>query len=149
MKKSSYDVVVIGAGSGGLNVASFFASIKMKVLLIDKKEESIGGDCLNTGCIPSKSLIHTASIIKAARTSSNYGLDVSGAIDIKNVMDEIKSKQRVIRIHESSDALRKKGMDVMLGHAKFIGKNALSINDEEIIFSKCVIATGSRARSSA
>ena len=56
MKKSDYDVVVIGAGSGGLNVASFFASIKMKVLLIDIQEEALGGDCLNTGCIPSKNL---------------------------------------------------------------------------------------------
>ena len=146
MKKSKYDVVVIGGGSGGLNVASFFANVKMKVLLIDKEEATLGGDCLNTGCVPSKALIHTASLVKAARTSKEYGLEVSGSVDIKNVMDEIKSKQGVIRVHESSVALRNKGMDVTLGEAKFTGKNTLSINDEEVTFTKCVFATGSRAR---
>ena len=146
MKKNSYDVVVIGAGSGGLNVASFFAGIQMRVLLIDKQETSLGGDCLNTGCIPSKALIHAASLVKAARTSQVYGLELSGRTDIKKVMDEIRSKQEVIRAHETSDALIKKGMNVRLGHVQFTGKNTLSINDEEIIFSKCVLATGSRAR---
>lgn len=146
MQKNSYDIVVIGAGSGGLNVASFFASIQMRVLLIDKKEEALGGDCLNTGCVPSKALIHTASVVAAARNSKDYGLDVSGNIDIKKVMDEIKSKQGAIRVHENSDALRNKGMDVVLGHAQFIAKNMLTINDEEITFSKCILATGSHAR---
>ncbi len=146
MKKSKYDVVVVGGGSGGLNVASFFASIKMKVVLIDKQEMSLGGDCLNTGCIPSKALIHAASLVKAARTSKEYGLEISGNVNIKKVMDDIRSKQGVIRVHESSEALREKGMDVMLGEARFTGKHSLTIQGEEIMFTKCVLATGSHAR---
>ncbi len=147
MKKSNYDVVVVGAGSGGLNVASFFARIKMKVLLIDKYEEAIGGDCLNTGCIPSKSLIHRASQIRAASLARDYGMQLSGHVDIKKVMDEIRKKQGIIRVHENSEALRKKGMDVILGEAKFLSSTSLSINDEEVSFVKCVLATGSHARS--
>jgi pyruvate/2-oxoglutarate dehydrogenase complex dihydrolipoamide dehydrogenase (E3) component len=147
MKKSKYDVVVIGAGSGGLNVASFFARIKMKVLLIDKYEEAIGGDCLNTGCIPSKSLIHAASKIRAASLAQDYGLQLSGHVDLKKVMDEIRKKQGIIRVHDNSEALRKKGMDVILGEAKFLSPTSLSINDEEVSFVKCVLATGSHARS--
>lgn len=146
MEKNNYDVVVIGAGSGGLNVASFFANIKMKVLLIDKKESSLGGDCLNTGCVPSKALIHAASLVASARVTRSYGLEVSGSVDISKVMNEIKEKQGVIRVHETSDALRKKGMDVMLGHVVFTGKNTLAIEGQEITFAKCVLATGSRAR---
>jgi len=61
MKK--YDLIVIGAGSGGLNVAAFINRIGLKVLLIDKTDKNIGGDCLNTGCVPSKSLLHIAELV--------------------------------------------------------------------------------------
>ena len=63
MQKKQYDIIIIGAGSGGLNIAGFFSRINLRVLLIDKKDEAIGGDCLNTGCIPSKALIHVANQI--------------------------------------------------------------------------------------
>jgi pyruvate/2-oxoglutarate dehydrogenase complex dihydrolipoamide dehydrogenase (E3) component len=137
---------VIGAGSGGLNVASFFASINMNVLLVDKNESSLGGDCLNTGCVPSKSFIHVASCIHSARQLQTYGLGVSGGVDITKVMDEVKSKQNTIRVHESSDAFAKKGIEVKLGHASFTGSYSIAINDEEVSFDACVLATGSRAR---
>lgn len=147
MKKSKYDVVVIGAGSGGLNVASFFARIKMRVLLIDRNESTIGGDCLNTGCVPSKALIHRANQIHASRNVSEYGLSTSGEVDIRAVMEEVKRKQGVIRVHENSAALKEKGIDVMLGEARFMSRTSVQVEGEEFSFSKCVIATGSRARS--
>ncbi len=146
MKKNKYDVIVIGAGSGGLNVASFFARIQMSVLLVDKNEESLGGDCLNTGCVPSKALIHIASLCKASRSSHKYGLTSQSEVDIALIMNEIKRKQGIIRAHENSIALEEKGIDVILGKALFTGRNSVSVNGESFVFKKCVLATGSRAR---
>jgi pyruvate/2-oxoglutarate dehydrogenase complex dihydrolipoamide dehydrogenase (E3) component len=146
MKKDKYDVVVVGAGSGGLNVASFFARLRMRVLLIDKREESIGGDCLNAGCVPSKALIHTARTIKTAKDSASYGYTITGELDFKKVMDEVKKKQDYIRTHENSDYLRSKGMDVSIGEAFFVSPTSISVNGTTYEFSKCIIATGSRAR---
>jgi pyruvate/2-oxoglutarate dehydrogenase complex dihydrolipoamide dehydrogenase (E3) component len=146
MKKNKYDVIVIGGGSGGLNVASFFARIQMSVLLVDKNEESLGGDCLNTGCVPSKALIHIASLCKASRSSHKYGLTSQGEVDIALIMNEIKRKQGIIRAHENSTALEEKGIDVVLGKALFTGRNSVSVNGESFVFKKCVLATGSRAR---
>jgi pyruvate/2-oxoglutarate dehydrogenase complex dihydrolipoamide dehydrogenase (E3) component len=72
MEKVTYDIIIIGAGSGGLNVAGFFSQLKLKVLLIDKADEHIGGDCLNTGCIPSKALIHVANQVNETRNASRF-----------------------------------------------------------------------------
>ena len=58
-----YDIIVIGAGSGGLNIASFMNKVGFKILLIDKSDAHIGGDCLNFGCVPSKALIHISKLI--------------------------------------------------------------------------------------
>lgn len=145
-KNNAYDIIVIGAGSGGLNVASFFARLEMKVLLIDKKEENIGGDCLNTGCVPSKALIHVANTIKAGRDSHRYGTTGSGEVNLRLVMDEIHAKQNYIREHENSEYLKTKGMDVLLGAASFVSEKSVLVNGQEYFFKKCIVATGSRAR---
>ncbi len=58
-----YNIVVIGAGSGGLNIASFMNRVGLKVLLVDRSDANIGGDCLNFGCVPSKALIHVARMV--------------------------------------------------------------------------------------
>jgi len=75
-----YDIIVIGAGSGGLNIASFMAKAGFKTLIIDKTDKSIGGDCLNYGCVPSKALIHTSRLAKHASQAKKFGLKVSGDI---------------------------------------------------------------------
>lgn len=144
--KNIYDIIVIGAGSGGLNVASFFARLEMKVLLIDKKEETIGGDCLNTGCVPSKTLLHISNSVKAGRDSHRYGITGSGEVNLRLVMDEIRAKQNHIREHENSEYLKTKGMDVLLGAASFASEKSVLVNGEEYFFKKCIVATGSRAR---
>lgn len=146
MKENKYDIIVIGAGSGGLNIASFFSRLNMKVLLIDKKEESIGGDCLNTGCVPSKALLHVSNKIKAGKEVSHYGVKQEGEVVLKNIMEEIRQKQDYIRMHENSAYLKTKGIDVMLGEASFGSSKSILIKDEEFFFKKCIIATGSRAR---
>lgn len=141
-----YDIIVIGAGSGGLNIASFMNKIGFKVLLIEKSDANIGGDCLNFGCVPSKALIHVTRMINLGNKFKEFGLKTTGKVDLAKVMDYVKNKQGVIREHENADYFRLLGMDVELGTAKFISKNKVKINNKAYSAKKIVIATGSRPR---
>lgn len=142
-----YDIIVIGAGSGGLGVSLFAAKIGLKTLLIDKSDEEIGGDCLNDGCVPSKALIHVARILHAAREAQAFGLNLSGNIDIGKVTAYIRNAQDVIRQHENAGWLRAQGMDVALGSASFHSNDEVAINGEIYKGKRIVIATGSRPAS--
>jgi pyruvate/2-oxoglutarate dehydrogenase complex dihydrolipoamide dehydrogenase (E3) component len=148
MKKeyNHFDIIVIGAGSGGLNIAGFMNRIGLKVLLIDKNEENIGGDCLNTGCVPSKALIHIAREIYTGKKVEGFGLNMHGVVDIKKVMEYVKEKQAVIRVHENSEHFRNIGMTVLLGTATFSGPRSVMVNGAEYYGKKIIIATGSRPR---
>ena len=73
-----YDIIIIGAGSGGLNIAWFMNRADFRVLLIDKSDPHIGGDCLNYGCVSSKALIHVARLLRDAREADRFGLSVNG-----------------------------------------------------------------------
>jgi len=143
---NAFDIIVIGAGSGGLNVAGFMNHIGLKVLLIDKDDESIGGDCLNHGCVPSKAFIHVAREIYSGKNSKEYGLTTKGDIDIKKVLQSVKEKQDIFRIHENAEYFRKLGMSVVLGEATFTGKRSVVVSGVEYYGKKIVIATGSRPR---
>jgi len=143
---NEYDVIIIGAGAGGLNVAGFMNKAGFKVLLIDKDEESIGGDCLNYGCVPSKALIHTARSVASARDAERYGLTVRGEVDVDVIISYIKEKQNIIREHENADYFRSQGMDVELGEAHFTAPDRVAVNDIEYSAQKIVLATGSRPR---
>lgn len=141
-----YDVIVIGAGSGGLNIAGFMNRVGFRVLLVDKSDEHIGGDCLNFGCVPSKALIHAARMVHEARQARKFGLDVNGSADWKKVRSYIKEKQDIIRVHENARCFREKGMDVVLGSAEFVSRGSILVNGKEYVGKKIVIATGSRPR---
>lgn len=141
-----YDIIVIGAGSGGLNIAVFMNKIGLKVLLVDKTDRNIGGDCLNTGCIPSKSLIHIARTIYSQKEVLNFGLNVSGDLDLNKIMEKVRKNIELIRKHENADYFKKMGIDVVLGIAKFVNTNEIEVENKKYIGKKIVIATGSRAR---
>jgi pyruvate/2-oxoglutarate dehydrogenase complex dihydrolipoamide dehydrogenase (E3) component len=143
---NKYDLIVIGAGSGGLGTSMFMNQSGFKVLLIDKSDRSIGGDCLNFGCVPSKAFIHAARLAYSAKESEAFGLKISGKISLKKVSDYVRSKKEVIREHENAAYLRKLGLDVVLGPAKFNSPNSVIVNNEEYTAKKIVIATGSRPR---
>jgi pyruvate/2-oxoglutarate dehydrogenase complex dihydrolipoamide dehydrogenase (E3) component len=130
-----YDVIVIGAGAGGLNTASFLSQIKLKVLLIDKNASSIGGECLWSGCVPSKALIHFA---KNYSSQSAYTIH-----DIKKYITDIQEK---IKEHENEDYIKKNGIDFLMGEARFVNKNSISINSQIYTAKKIIIATGSRPK---
>lgn len=142
----TYDLIVIGAGSGGLNIASFMNKAGFKVLLVDKADKNIGGDCLNTGCIPSKALIHCAKLAHSANEASNFGYKVSGKADIKKIKSYINEKIEFIRKHENAAWFRKQGMDVVLGEAKFNSKKSIIVKGKEYHAKNIILATGSRPR---
>ncbi|MDQ3076448.1 MAG: NAD(P)/FAD-dependent oxidoreductase [bacterium] len=144
MKK--FDIIVVGAGSAGLNVAVFMNMAGFKVLLIEKHDTNIGGDCLNFGCIPSKSLIHIAREVASARNTRHFGYSFEGTADIKKVTDHIKHVQNNIRQHENADYFRKQGLTIELGKADFISPKIIEVNSNQYTARKIVIATGSRPR---
>jgi pyruvate/2-oxoglutarate dehydrogenase complex dihydrolipoamide dehydrogenase (E3) component len=141
-----YDVIVIGAGSGGLNVASFANRVGLRVLLVDKSDSHIGGDCLNTGCVPSKALIHVARLCRSAKHAEAFGVTTTGHADWSKVKAYILEKQAVIRVHEDAAWFRSKGIDVVLGEAQFASPHSITVCGVEYEGSKIVLATGSRPR---
>ncbi|MFM2381925.1 MAG: hypothetical protein RLZZ76_692 [Candidatus Parcubacteria bacterium] len=146
MKQNTFDIIVIGAGSGGLNIASFMNRVGFKVLLIDKSDAHIGGDCLNFGCVPSKALIHVARTVKAGKDAEVFGVKQGGEVSWQKVREYIKERQDIIRHHENAEYFREKGMTVVLGTASFVSKNKVSVNGEVYVGKKIVLATGSRPR---
>ena len=82
MASKHYDLIVIGAGSAGLSVSLFMNKAGFKVLLIDKSDHQIGGECLNDGCVPSKALLHIARVVHSAREAEHFGLEFKGKINI-------------------------------------------------------------------
>ncbi|NCO11341.1 FAD-dependent oxidoreductase [Candidatus Pacearchaeota archaeon] len=142
MKK--HNIIIVGAGSGGLNIAGFMNKAGFKVLLIDKSDKNIGGDCLNFGCVPSKALIHIARIIHNAKLSEEFGFSINGKLNMKKVIEYVKNKQRIIREHENASWFRKLGIDVELGEAEFVSKKEIKVNGKTYEGEKIVIATGSR-----
>lgn len=164
MQIQKYDIIIIGAGSGGLNVAGFFSRLKLKILLIDKSNKHIGGDCLNTGCVPSKALIHVANQIYEGKladrfyTTNNVNENksevdsaVKSFVDISKIVSYIKSKQDFIRESENPDYLKNKGIDYISGSTKFLNENTVTVLSNDGINTKyqaknIILATGSRPR---
>ena len=149
MKKTDvYDIIIIGAGSGGLNIASFMNRVGFKVLLIDKSDKNIGGDCLNYGCVPSKALIHIAKLSHDAKEIQRFlkTKQNTAEIDLSLVANYVNQKKEVIRVNENAEYFRNKGMDVELGVAKFHSKDTVVVNEKLFKAKKIVLATGSRPR---
>lgn len=144
--EETYDIIVIGAGAGGLNIAPFMNRIGLRTLLVERSDATIGGDCLNYGCVPSKALIHASRLVHAALESHRFGLAVEGAVDLKKVAEYVRERQGLIRQHENSKYLRDQGIDVVLGQARFVTPDAIEVNGNVYRGKKIVIATGSRPR---
>ena len=139
-----YDFAIIGGGAAGLSLAAAAAQFGEKVVLFEKGE--MGGDCLNTGCIPSKSLIAAAKHAHAQRSSSAYGVAaVEPKVDYAKVMAHVEAVIATIAPHDSQTRFEKLGVTVVRAPAKFISVRSLSAAGQPYEARKIVIATGSRA----
>ena len=144
--QSKYDLIVIGAGSGGLSVGLFMSKLGLKILMIAKSAQEIGGECLNDGCVPSKALIHVSRMVHNANQASEFGLEMVGKVDIEKAIGYVHSRQELIRRHENATWLRDQGIEVELGEATFSGRNEITVNERKFCAKKIVLATGSKPR---
>lgn len=139
MTSESYDITVIGGGSGGLVAARLAAALGAKTLLIDK--ERLGGDCLHYGCVPSKSLIHVARVAHQLRNIDRLGLTTSGLeVDMGKISDYI---QGVIKQVEKNEELLTEGVNVQFGDVEFQSASTLKLNGAMVKSRNTIIATGS------
>ncbi len=143
---NKFDIIIIGAGSGGLSVGLFLAKIGLSVTMMVKSDKEVGGECLNEGCVPSKALIHVARQLRAAREAEAYGLKVSGEIDVQKAFGYVYDRQEIIRKHENAAWLTEQGINVVLGEASFAGKHEVAVNGETYSAKKIILATGSKPR---
>lgn len=126
---SAYDLVVIGGGSAGLTAARTAGRLGARTLLIER--DRLGGDCLWTGCVPSKALLHVAAEVRAARRAGAYGLTAaSGPADLAAAMAHVKEATAAIEPHDSTEALHTLDIEVAYGAAEFTGPRTLTAANE-------------------
>jgi pyruvate/2-oxoglutarate dehydrogenase complex dihydrolipoamide dehydrogenase (E3) component len=136
------DVCVIGAGSGGLTVAAGASQLGMKTVLIERGK--MGGDCLNYGCVPSKSLLAAAKHMKAARSAAAFGLlGTPPLVDFPAVMRHVQAVIAAIAPHDSVERFEGLGVRVIKAEGRFAGPRAVAAGDRLIEARRIVIATGS------
>jgi pyruvate/2-oxoglutarate dehydrogenase complex dihydrolipoamide dehydrogenase (E3) component len=140
MPRYSYDVTIIGGGSGGLTAARLAQALGARVCLIDK--ERLGGDCLHYGCVPSKSLIHVAKVVQQARTAAELGLAPAElTVDMGRVTQYV---QGVIERASVAEQTYTEGVEVRFGKFAFAGQHEFSLDGQLLSSQSFVVATGSR-----
>jgi pyruvate/2-oxoglutarate dehydrogenase complex dihydrolipoamide dehydrogenase (E3) component len=141
-----YDLVVIGAGTAGLVVAAGAAGLGLglKVALIER--HLMGGDCLNFGCVPSKTIIRSARVVGEIWRGRELGIGVD-EIDINFVaiMERMRRIRSQISHHDSAIRFKNIGVDIFLGDGQFASKETITVGSQTLKFKKAVIATGARA----
>lgn len=143
MARTEFDIVVIGGGAGGLVVAAGGASLGAKVALVEKHK--MGGDCLNYGCVPSKTLLKSAKVAHLMRTAADYNLPPHApSPDIGQVMERVAAVIRGIEPNDSPERFRGLGVDVTFGDGKFVSPDCFEVNGRKLTAKTFVIATGSR-----
>ena len=140
-KRFDTNLVVIGAGSGGLVCALIAAAVKAKVTLIERNR--MGGDCLNTGCVPSKSLLRSAKMLNYIARAEEYGFKrASAEFDFADVMERV---QRIIATIEPKDSVERYtglGVDCIRGDAEIVSPYCVRVNGREITTRTIIVATG-------
>ncbi|HUN41311.1 MAG TPA: FAD-dependent oxidoreductase [Acetobacteraceae bacterium] len=141
---AEFDLAVIGAGAAGLSVTAVAAQLGVKVALIE--QDRMGGDCLNTGCVPSKALLSAAHTAQAIRGAGRYGLRVAEPdIDWQAVRSHLRKVIGAIAPTDSEARFHALGATVVRGTARFVGPDALEVDGQPVIARRIVIAAGSRA----
>ena len=143
MSDRQYDLVIIGAGSGGLTAASFAARLGAKVALVEKHR--VGGDCTWTGCVPSKALLKAAKVAHEIRNAARFGIATSPPVaDMARVRDYVRSAITQVYQMETPEELRSQGIDVIVGGARFLDAHTIEAGGQRIASKFFLIATGAR-----
>jgi pyruvate/2-oxoglutarate dehydrogenase complex dihydrolipoamide dehydrogenase (E3) component len=138
-----YNLVVIGAGTAGLVAAAGAAGLGAKVALVEK--HFLGGDCLNYGCVPSKSLIAAAKAAASATRNRMPGVTPGNVtIDFPEIMRRLRDVRSRIAEHDSAERFAELGIDVFFGGGKFVSPNTVDVDGTTLHFAKAVVATGGR-----
>jgi dihydrolipoamide dehydrogenase len=142
-KKYDYNMVVIGAGSGGLVTSLIAGTVKAKVALIEKHK--MGGDCLNTGCVPSKALIKSAKVIHYSKRAEEFGLNsLKVDFDFSKIMERVQRVITEIEPHDSVERYEGFGVECISGAAKIISPWEVEVNGRVLTTKNITIATGAR-----
>ena len=145
---TDYNMVVIGGGSAGLVSAYIAAAVKAKVALIERHK--LGGDCLNTGCVPSKALIRSAKLMSHINRAGEFGLsDATARVDFGAVMKRIQRVIRTIAPHDSAERYQSLGVDCVRGDARIVSPFAVEVTQPDgtkrtLTTRNIVIAAGAR-----
>jgi pyruvate/2-oxoglutarate dehydrogenase complex dihydrolipoamide dehydrogenase (E3) component len=144
MADFDYDIGIIGGGAAGLTVASGAAQLGAKTLLIEK-EPSLGGDCLHFGCVPSKTLIHSAHVYHLMQNAERFGLPKTRIppVDFKQIANRIQTVIATIQQHDSEERFCGLGAKVLFGEAVFTDEHTIDLEGHRKSAKSWVIATGS------
>ncbi len=140
-----YNLVVIGAGTAGLVAAAGAAGLGATVALVERR--LMGGDCLNAGCVPSKTLIRSARAAHDVRDAARFGVEIPGPPEARfaQVMERIRSVRAGISAHDSARRFTEEyGVDVFLGQACFSGRDVVNVGQTSLRFERALLATGAR-----
>lgn len=144
-KQFDRNLIVIGAGSGGLVSAYIAAAVRAKVTLIEKHQ--MGGDCLNTGCVPSKALIRSAKAVHQASKASTLGLNsIQVDFDFAAVMQRVQEVIKTIEPHDSVERYTQLGVECIQGEARLVSPWEVEVNGQRLSARHIVLATGAQPR---
>jgi pyruvate/2-oxoglutarate dehydrogenase complex dihydrolipoamide dehydrogenase (E3) component len=139
--KDRYDLVILGGGTAGIVSAFIAAGIGARVALVER--DRTGGDCLWTGCVPSKSLIASANLAHQIRHAADLGLTAAApGIDLARVMDRVHSAIATIAPHDSPERLRAAGVDVIAEQGRFVDGSTIEAGGRALSFASAIVATG-------
>ncbi len=142
-KRFDYDVIVIGAGAAGLVSAYIGSAVKAKVALIEKHK--MGGDCLNTGCVPSKALLRSAKAVHDIQQAERYGLKKTEAkFEFADIMARVHQTIQHIEPHDSVERYTQLGVHCVAGEAYINSPYQVNVNGQTLTTRKIIVATGAR-----
>jgi len=146
-KKFDNNIIVIGAGAAGLVTSYIAAAVKAKVTLIEKHK--MGGDCLNTGCVPSKALIKSSKLVSMTKRSKEFGIkDMHADFEFGEVMERIQGVVATVEPHDSVERYTQLGVNVLTGAAKIISPWEVEVQTADgvqvVSARSIVIAAGAR-----
>jgi pyruvate/2-oxoglutarate dehydrogenase complex dihydrolipoamide dehydrogenase (E3) component/uncharacterized membrane protein YdjX (TVP38/TMEM64 family) len=140
-KRFDYNLVVIGAGSAGLVSAYIAAAVKAKVALIEKHR--MGGDCLNTGCVPSKALLRSAKMLAYGRRATEFGLSKSETkVDFAAVMERVQRVISKVEPHDSIERYTDLGVECLTGEATVTSPYTVEVDGRVLTTRSIILATG-------